>query len=121
MQETKAEGQIGPKPVADEKLDPAEVAISEDEEPANQIVVAPPREEDAVRRAPRGRASSNQQPPTPPHATALNAQAKKPKPSAITSRVGAPLRAAPGATMVRRSPHPVRIRPPSLNTPTLTP
>ena len=61
VQETKAEGQIGPKPVADEKLDPAEVAISEDEEPANQIVVAPPREEDAVRRAPRGRASSNQQ------------------------------------------------------------
>ena len=31
VQETKAEGQIGPKPVADEKLDPAEVAISEDE------------------------------------------------------------------------------------------
>ena len=60
VQETKAEGQIGPKPVADEKLDPAEVAISEDEEPANQIVAAPPREEDAVRRAPRGRASSNQ-------------------------------------------------------------
>ena len=53
VQETKAEGQIGPKPVADEKLDPAEVAISEDEEPANQIVAAPPREEDAVRRAPR--------------------------------------------------------------------
>ena len=39
-------------------------------------------------------------PPTPPHATALNAHAKKPKrkPSAITSRAGAPLGAAPGAT-----------------------
>ena len=41
--------QISPKPLADEKLDPTEVAISEDEEPANQIVAAPPREEDAVR------------------------------------------------------------------------
>ena len=51
MQETKAEGgiQISPKPVADEKLDPAEVAIFVDEEPANQIVAAPPCEEDAVR------------------------------------------------------------------------
>ena len=134
VQETKAEGQIGPKPVADEKLDPAEVAISEDEEPANQIVAAPPREEDAVRRAPRGRASSNQQDNRAfsDHALPLQALCANSAPeiapsegrastSGVSTRPCVVEGAAKGAVEVSRfGPHPPRAPPPPPLPPGLT-